>query len=922
MLELRAAAAKKAAAVFFLRVMNVKMKSGLFVFSFLCIGNILFAQVLADFETPASTPVLTPAGVIVVDNPDLTGNASSKVAYFQKPAGNWRAIYLDFANEKTIGNNDRLSVKLRSSTQGRVFIKVVNNGVTILENWAPDYNSRPLPATWTECILDVSSIKNQPFDRIEVNASVDNEAIATIFLDDVKLQNSLSLNGEPIVGLSISSYRITAGASVNFDASSSYDPDGSVVSYNWSFGNGGTESGAHVEFPFPNEGIYFGHVTIQDNDGKKASAKFTIHVLPKTDKLGSLQFTTPSVTVNKKAEAVFLVNRTYTNVYDPDVVKIDATITDPNGGTRVVPCFYYQDATYAPDQWIRNDNTGYWMLRFTPSKPGQHHVQLNVTDNEGTASSPLYFFAVENSSEPGFIRADPDNKQYYRHETGEPYYPLGINVAWGTTSSYTSILNNLGSGNANLVRYWQVPFDRQGLEWKNGSGFYKGLGFYSQEAAAEQDSILALCEANNLFLQLTIFQHGMFSENVNSNWNDNPYKSSNGGPLTSAEQFFYNARAKAQTKKLLRYIVARWGYSTRLFAWELFNEVNFTGVYPNQSAQWYPGVKTWHDEMGQYLKSLDAFDHLVTTSTDDSQLVDFDLLAGLDNVQYHLYNQSLLSVQREKDKSILNSMTRVGLINGEYGLDVTTADVPFDVQRVSIWTGIMTQVPHFMWKWDSYVNADWANLFKHPAAFLEGEDFVSQGPLTELEMTAAYTIEVLEAIGFQSDENLYGVVYDKVNRNDISGATVDLSAARAGNYTVTFTDLLTGATTETTTDIYHDLELPQFSKGVAFKAKLNYELILGTETSARAKRIAVYPNPAGSTVYLNVKPSGFRTTIEFISATGAASRFMTLENTPDGANQLKLDLEKAGLAPGVYMLKIRTSAGVYQARLMYAPNLN
>lgn len=901
--------------------MNVKMKSGFIAFSFWCIANSLFAQTIADFETPASTPALTPAGVTVVSNPDATGNPSQNVAYFQKPSGNWKAVYLDFSAEKTIGNNDRLSLKVRSSTQGRVFVKIVNNGATILENWAPDYNSKPLPNTWTECLLDIASIKNQPFDRIEINASVDNEATATIFLDDVKLINSQSLNGEPIAAFTLSAYQIIQGQSIQFDASDSYDPDGTIASYTWTFGNAGSETGVQAEHPFPSEGIYFGRLIIEDNDGKKAVGKFTINVLPATEKLGSLQFVTPQLKVYEKAEAAFLINESYSNVYDPDVVKVDAEITDPDGIERVVPCFFYQHASYTPDQWTKNSNTGYWMLRFSPAKAGQHHIRLTVTDPEGTTASVLYFFSVAASDAPGFIKPDPENKQYFRHQTGEPFYPLGINVAWGTTSAYTTILNNLGAGGANLVRYWQVPFDRQGLEWKNNSGFYKGLGVYSQEAAAEQDSIFGLCEANNLFLQLTIFQHGMFSENVNSNWNDNPYKSSNGGMLTSAEQFFYNTQAKAQAKKLVRYIVARWGYSTHLFAWELFNEVNFTGVYPNQSAQWYPGVKSWHDEMGQYIKSLDAFDHPVTTSTDDAQLTDFDLLTGLDNVQYHLYNTSLLSVQQEKDNTLLNAMTRVGLINGEYGLDVTTADVPFDAQRVAIWTGIMTQVPHLMWKWDNYTNSDWANLFQYPAAFIADEDFVSEGNPTKLGMTAAYNIEALVAVGFKAGDNIYGVVYDKIYRSNLTGATVDLSAAPAGNYTVTFTDISTGFSTQSTTDIYHELELPPFSKGVAFKATLNFELVLSADDDQQAKLFKPYPNPASDIIYLGIHDHP--TEIELISVTGTTYKLRPIRHVTNDAKGLKIDLRNVGLAPGTYFMNVKTRGRVYHSKLMYtADGLN
>ena len=60
---------------------------------------------------------------------------------------------------------------------------------------------------------------------------------------------------------------------------------------------------------------------------------------------------------------------------------------------------------------------------------------------------------------------DAQNKQYFRHNTGEPFYPLGINVAWAEIADYTTIFTNLGNGGANLVRYWQVPFNRQALDF-------------------------------------------------------------------------------------------------------------------------------------------------------------------------------------------------------------------------------------------------------------------------------------------------------------------------------------------------------------------------------------------------------------------------------------------------------------------------
>ncbi|CAN0353855.1 unnamed protein product, partial [Phaeothamnion confervicola] len=317
------------------------------------------------------------------------------------------------------------------------------------------------------------------------------------------------------------------------------------------------------------------------------------------------------------------------------------------------------------------------------------------------------------------------------------------------------------------------------------------------------------------------------------------------------------------------------------------------------------------------IKSVDPFNHPIINNKNESQLNDFDLLTGLDNVQYHLYNTSLLSTQEAKDKSIMAQMTRVGLVNGEYGLDVTTADVPFDVQRVSIWTGIMSQVPHLMWKWDNYVNAVWANLFQYPAAFLASEDFVSKGELSDLEMTAAYNAEMLEAIGFKSDENLYGIVYDKIHRSNITGGIVDLSSAPAGNYTVTFTDILTGAQTEVTTDIYNELELPVFSKGIAFKARFNYEIILSTEDEQLTKNLKTYPNPTSNILYVDIKTTSSPVRVELISAIGTTSGSLTVINEEANSDRIRIELNKAGILPGIYFIRITTSESVLHGKVLY-----
>lgn len=872
------------------------------------------AQIIADFETGPSTPSLTPTGASVVDNPDASGNSSSRVGFYSKPSGNWQAVYLNFATKKNIDINDRLTFKLRSSTLGRVFVKIVNDGTTILEGWAPEYNFKPDPNVWTVCSLDVSTIKNLEFNRIEVNGSVDNEATANIYVDDFKLLNSLSPNGEPIIDTELSSNEITEGESITFDASGSVDPDGTIGSYTWNFGDGTGGVGAVINHLYTTDGVFKVSLVVEDNSGNRSHWYSTINVLPASGKIGSIKFNADPKTY-EKVEGIFLVKGTYSNVYDPEVIKVDAVITRPDLSTITVPCFFYQKATYtaSADNWIKEQGTGYWMLRFSSGQTGEHMVKLQLTDATGTVTSASTSVSILAGDKKGFVKTDSENRQYYRHTTGEPFYPLGINAAWDNTANYTKIINNLGAGNANLVRYWQVPFDRQGLEWKNGSGFYKGLGIYSQEAAAEQDSIFGLCEKNDVYLQMTIFQHGMFSETVNSNWSDNPYNSANGGPLTKSEQYFYNNDAKTRTKKLLRYIVARWGYSRNLFAWELFNEVNFTGSHPNQTAEWLPAVMTWHDEMGQYIKAQDEFDHPVTTSSDESHLDDMDKLTGLDIVQYHLYNTNLLTTQIVKDKALLNTMKRTGVINGEYGLDVNTADVPFDVQRIAIWTGIMTQVPHLMWLWENYTSTTWSDLFKYPAGYLEDEDFVADGLPADWIFDVSSGSSKLSSAGFSSGGNFYAIIYDASNRNNLSNVSCDFSDLPSGNYTIALFNVLTGAMTTEVRDISSSEErkytLPTFSKAIAIKVKLNFPIVVGAEDPMSSEGMKLYPNPAKASLYIEFPSAGF-SKVELMNATGGVVLSQAIEPMQTSATL------KTNVSPGLYLIRLVHSTKVYVSKIV------
>jgi len=95
---------------------------------------------------------------------------------------------------------------------------------------------------------------------------------------------------EPVAIFTASSYQIITGSSVSFNGSASYDPDGSITDYSWSFGGGTPSSGTAVS-----ESVSFGtagkktvRLTVTDGTGKRSvPATAVIKVVDAGDAFGT-----------------------------------------------------------------------------------------------------------------------------------------------------------------------------------------------------------------------------------------------------------------------------------------------------------------------------------------------------------------------------------------------------------------------------------------------------------------------------------------------------------------------------------------------------------------------------------------------------------------------------------------------------------
>lgn len=433
----------------------------------------------------------------------------------------------------------------------------------------------------------------------------------------------------------------------------------------------------------------------------------------------------------EKFEITINLSGSFSNPFDKNQIHLRAQFTSPSGNNFEIDGFYFQDfSRTGPPETLIVKGQPHWKIRFTPTETGIWKYKILCTDQTGTTISNEFQFLCIPSNNKGFVRVA--NNRYLKFETDEQFFGIGLNMGWYTypekTFSYQKWIDSLSANNGNLIRVW-MSSNAFAIEWKN-----TGLGNYTNrlDRAYQLDWLFEYAESKGVLIQLCLLPHGQFSINVDPEWNNNPYNSANGGPCTTPEQFFTNQIAKDFFKRRLDYIIARWGYATNLFAWEIFNEVDHTHNY-NQNKQ---NIIQWLLEIAQYIKQKDPYQRIVTTSFANEFLEPAIWSSNLfDIIQIHHYNttsdmQTALVELTKLYLSDYNKPTAIGEYDFlELGYWASSND-PLGVNlHNSIWASIMSgaYLTAMSWSWDNYIAP--MGLFHHFKAageFLKNVDLINK----------------------------------------------------------------------------------------------------------------------------------------------------------------------------------------------------
>jgi hypothetical protein len=400
-----------------------------------------------------------------------------------------------------------------------------------------------------------------------------------------------------------------------------------------------------------------------------------------------------------KFEASFTLLNQTGNPYDPQVNDIDVAFTGPHGLQMTVPAF-----------WDGN----IWRVRFAPTRVGDY--ALRITRNGQTihpADLSEEKFVCVPSNNPGFIHRDPKIVQRFDFDNGQPYYPLGINIAWtgNNTPDYPGYFTDMEQAHLNWARIWMTFWDGKALDWSPDKTKNPPFGTFLLSAAQRWDVIFDQAAQKGIYVQMVLQHHGQYTAMVDPNWGENPFNAANGGFLQKPEDFFTNPEAERLTEAKYRYIVARWGYSTHLLSFELFNEVQ--NIKEAQSH--FQDVVNWHKTMAAYIRSVDADHHLITTSmsTPTNALGDI----GLDYDQDHTYPPDPVSV--------FGSVKTVGVtvpyFYGEWGPPNAMSPSSKPMVHNGLWAGLMTPMAGAAeyWYGDMIARENWWPMFASAGNFVQ-----------------------------------------------------------------------------------------------------------------------------------------------------------------------------------------------------------
>ena len=270
-------------------------------------------------------------------------------------------------------------------------------------------------------------------------------------------------------------------------------------------------------------------------------------------------------------------------------------------------------------------------------------------------------------------------------------------------------------------------------------------GYYNPVDCAMLDELVESARTHGVYLQLCLLTRDAYMKDLHD-----PGSQQYDGAITDAQN-------------LLRYAVARWGYSTSIITWEYFNELD-------------PGLpaERFYHELATYLDRVDVYHHLRSTSTwhpsrRDCQNADLDVA----DMHFYLrpgadrkYDDEVAAVMgcaqwlRESAPQKPALLGEFGLANQNWGLTeaMKSSDDLSDFHN-AIWASALSGLSGtaMSWWWERLDRHD------HYPQYQPLSNYLRDIPWTSAKLrptTATLSATTLRLVGLQAPDRLYAWLFD------------------------------------------------------------------------------------------------------------------------------------------------------------------
>ena len=374
-------------------------------------GTYMVSLTVTDNEGVTDTAFTS---AVISEIPDvLTVSVSILANSMSENGGSSQAIVM-----RSSGTSESLVVNLTSSDTSEA---IVPTSITI-------------PAGSDSATFTVTAVDDAVLDGSQTVTITATAAGATGGTDVIEVLDDDSNNQHPVADAGGPYNGYTVYLPVKFDGSGSYDSDGSIVSYEWDFGDGSFGAGVNASHYYESSGEYTATLTVTDDADQTDTDSATVHI-------ESLSPPVPDLGGPYEGQVGKPVQFDGSGSYDPDgsITSYEWDFGDGANATGAYPTHIYTAAgTYTVALTVYDDDSN-WANFTTTAEITQTANQPPVSNAKGPyiglSGQPLQFDASNSYDPDGTIVS-------YEWDFGDGDTTTGISPThtYSTQGTYTVVL--------------------------------------------------------------------------------------------------------------------------------------------------------------------------------------------------------------------------------------------------------------------------------------------------------------------------------------------------------------------------------------------------------------------------------------------------------------------------------------------------